>query len=148
MAVPSRLTVITLGCRDVPAQRRFYRDLGFVESAGSTDEWVVYRLAGVYLCLWGLDNLSAEAAPDEPQPAAGWNGVTLAINVGSRDEVDEVYQAAVDAGATPIDPPTDRPYGPRASYVADPEGNRWEIVWAPGTTIDADGLLHGLGGEN
>jgi hypothetical protein len=30
--------------------------------------------------------------------------------------------------------------------VADPEGNRWEIVHAPGTTIDGNGLLQGLGG--
>jgi uncharacterized glyoxalase superfamily protein PhnB len=145
MAVPARLTVVTLGCRDLPAQRRFYRALGFPEAAASSDEWAAFRLAGIYLCLWGLDELGAEAAPDEPAPAQGWNGVTLAINVATRDEVDEVYAAAVAAGATSIAAPTDRVYGPRAGYVSDPEGNRWEIVWAPGTDIDEGGLLTGLG---
>jgi catechol 2,3-dioxygenase-like lactoylglutathione lyase family enzyme len=133
-----------LGCRDVAEQRRFYAALGFPEGTASTDQWAVFDLPGVYLCLWGRDELGAEAAPGDPGPS-GWNGITLAINVAERDEVDQVYAAAVDAGATPVDPPRDRPYGPRASYVADPEGNRWEIVWAPGTTIDAQGLLQGLG---
>jgi uncharacterized glyoxalase superfamily protein PhnB len=145
MAVPARITAITIGCRDLPAQRRFYQALGFPEGSASSDEWAVFQLAGLYLCLWGLETLSAEAAPDEPLPTAGWNGITYAINVATREEVDEVYAAAVAAGATPIDEPADRPYGPRASYVADPEGNRWEIVWAPGTTIDERGLLRGLG---
>jgi uncharacterized glyoxalase superfamily protein PhnB len=105
----------------------------------------VFPLPGLYLCLWPLEQLAAEAAPDAPEPLPGWNGVTLAINVGSRDEVDEVFAAAVAAGATAINEPADRPYGPRAGYIADPDGNRWEIVWAPGTSIDADGLLRGLG---
>jgi uncharacterized glyoxalase superfamily protein PhnB len=149
-SVPSRLTAVTLGCRDLPAQRRFYRNLGFIEAPASSDEWVAFHLAGVYLCLYGLDALGAEAAPDEATrevaaPEGRWNGVTLAINVASPDEVDAVFAAAVAAGATPIDAPTDRPYGPRASYVADPEGTRWEIVFAPGTTIDEHGLLRGLG---
>ena len=30
MTVPARLTAVTLGCRDLPAQRRFYRDLGIM----------------------------------------------------------------------------------------------------------------------
>jgi catechol 2,3-dioxygenase-like lactoylglutathione lyase family enzyme len=144
MAVPARLTVITLGCRDLARQRRFYADLGFREGSNSTDDWAVFRLTGVYLCLYPIESLGAEAAPGEPPPDPGWNGVTLAINVSERDEVDTVYAAAVEAGATPVDPPTDRPYGPRACYVADPEGNRWEIVWAQGATIGDDGLLHGL----
>jgi len=145
MPVPARLTVVTLGCRDLAAQRRFYADLGFPEGSASTDDWAAFHLSGVYLCLYGLDALGAEAAPGEPAPGPGWSGITLAINVATADEVDEVYAAAVAAGAIPLDPPTDRPYGPRASYVADPEGNRWEIVWAPGTTIDDHGLLRGLG---
>lgn len=145
MSVPARLTAVTLGCRDLPVQRRFYRALGFPEAPASTDQWAAFALAGVYLCLYPLADLAAEAAPGAPEPRPGWNGVTLAINVATPAEVDEIYAAAVAAGAEPLDRPTDRPYGPRASYVADPEGNRWEIVYAPGTTIDADGLLRGLG---
>jgi hypothetical protein len=26
-------------------------------------------------------------------------------------------------------------------YFADPEGNSWEVVWAPDRTLDADGAL-------
>lgn len=147
MAVPPRLTVITLGARDMPTMRRFYRGLGWPEGPASTDEFAVFRLGPIVLALHPMHLLGGEAGPDADGPPAGtWNGVTCAINVGAPKEVDDVYAAAVAAGATPISPPADREYGPRASYVADPEGNRWEIVWAPGTSIADDGHLEGLGG--
>jgi catechol 2,3-dioxygenase-like lactoylglutathione lyase family enzyme len=147
MDVPARLTVLTLGARDLPRLRRFYRGLGWQEQPASTDDWAVFSLGPTWLALYPIDRLGAEAAPDDAGPPAPvWNGVTLAINVAAPQEVDDVHRAAVDAGATPIAPPADRPYGPRASYVADPEGNRWEIVWAPGTSIGPDGRLEGLGG--
>jgi hypothetical protein len=139
------LSVVTLGCRDLPAQRAFYLNLGFAEVAASTDEWAAYRLAGCYLALYPVDLLGAEAAPGEPTPGTAWNGITLAINVETSDDVDAVFAAAVEAGAMPINEPSDRSYGPRASYVADPEGNRWEIVWSANTSIDDQGLLSGLG---
>jgi len=86
MTVPARLTAVTLGCRDLARQRRFYADLGFTEGSNSTDDWAVFRLAGVYLCLYPLELLGAEAAAGETPPEPGWNGVTFAINVAARDE--------------------------------------------------------------
>jgi uncharacterized glyoxalase superfamily protein PhnB len=79
-----------------------------------------------------LDLLSAEAAPGLAAPATGWNGVALAINVVSRDAVYEAYAAATRLGAHSIAPPTERAWGGYAAYVADPEGQRWEIAWLPG----------------
>jgi len=39
------------------------------------------------------------------------------------------FTTAVAASATPIAAATDRPWGGRSAFVADPEGNRWEITW-------------------
>lgn len=44
------------------------------------------------------------------------------------DDSDRVYQRALDAGATPLFPPSDQPYGQRVGGVIDPEGNRWYIA--------------------
>ena len=63
-----------------------------------------------------------------------WNGVTLALNVADRGEVDQVVRVATDAGARVVASPTERDWGGYSGYIADPEGNRWEIAWAPGFT--------------
>ena len=44
------------------------------------------------------------------------------------EDVDAVYARAVRAGGTEAEPPTDRPYGDRSAYVADPFGNMWYIA--------------------
>ena len=45
------------------------------------------------------------------------------------------FAAAVAAGATPVADATDGSWGGRSAFVADPEGNRWEIAWAPGIDV-------------
>ena len=87
-----------------------------------------------------MPDLTAEAAPGSAAPA-GWAGVTLACTVDTRDEVDAVFAAAVNAGAAPVAEATDRSWGGRSAFVADPEGNRGEITWGPGATFDALGAL-------
>lgn len=44
------------------------------------------------------------------------------------DDVDAVYARALEAGATSLGAPADRPYGERAGFVADPGGNHWYIA--------------------
>jgi uncharacterized glyoxalase superfamily protein PhnB len=53
------------------------------------------------------------------------------------DDVDAVYQRALDAGATSLGAPADRPYGERAGFVADPAGNHWYIATGTGPTYFA-----------
>jgi uncharacterized protein len=143
--MPSRLTAVTLGARDMSVLRRFYRGLGWEELPSSDDGWAGFLLGGVLLTLYPADQLAAEAAGGVPAPA-GWSGITLICNVDHRDQVDSAFAAAVAAGATAVEEPMDRSWGGRSAYVADPEGNRWEIAWAPGVRLDARGALIGLGG--
>jgi catechol 2,3-dioxygenase-like lactoylglutathione lyase family enzyme len=131
VSVPARLKFVTLGVRDLPTMRAFYEDgLGWTPTI-SVDNFVAFDLGGSILGLYPFENLAPEAKADAPPPGT-WSGWTLASNVATREEVDGLWQAWVDAGATPIAEPVDHPYGPRSGYVADPEGNRWEIAWAPG----------------
>jgi uncharacterized protein len=138
--IPARLSIVTLGARDMRVLRSFYRALGWPELTSSDDSWTGFLLGGVLLALFPVRDLTAEAAPGSPDPA-GWSGVTLACTVGSRDEVDAAFDAAVAAGATPVAGGTDRPWGGRSAFVADPEGNRWEITWGPRATFDDRGAL-------
>jgi len=142
--VPPRLSLVTIGARDLPALRRFYRGLGWTELAVSDDNWAAFLLGGVLFTLYPVDDLKAEAAPDLPA-RSGWSGVTLACNVDSAEQVDAAFSAAVAAGAIPVREPADRPWGGRAGYFADPEGNRWEVAWASTAVFDARGALVSFG---
>jgi len=128
--IPPRLDFVCLGVRDLDAMRGFYDDLGWAASIEAED-FVAYEIGTVRLALYPIEHLAAEAGAAVP-PAGTWSGWTLAHNVPTREEVDGCWQAWVDAGATPVAEPVDHPYGPRSGYVADPEGTRWEIAWAPG----------------
>jgi catechol 2,3-dioxygenase-like lactoylglutathione lyase family enzyme len=143
--IPARLSVVTLGIRDMATMRSFYRSLGWSENPASDDGFAAFLLGGVLLGLYPLPELAAEAAPGLPEPS-GWSGITLACNVDSRDQVDAVFGAFVAAGATTVTEPTDRSWGGRSAYVGDPEGNRWEIAWAPMAVFDDRGALVSFGG--
>jgi uncharacterized protein len=138
--IPARLSIVTLGVRDMDVLRSFYRTLGWSELPNGDNSWTGFLLGGVLLALFPLSDLTAEAAPDAAAPT-GWSGVTLACTVATRDEVDSAFDAAVTAGATPVAAATDRSWGGRSAFIADPEGNRWEITWSPRATYDARGAL-------
>ncbi|QVQ54487.1 VOC family protein [Spiractinospora alimapuensis] len=142
--VPARLSVVTLGARDLPRLRQFYRDLDWREVSGSDDDWAAFLLGGVVLALYPVAELADEAGV-EPPTGADWSGITLACNVDTPDQVDRAYAAALRAGATAVADPVDRPWGGRSGYIADPEGNRWEIAWASTARFDETGAVTGFG---
>lgn len=143
--IPARLSMITLGTRNLPRLRAFYRRLGWAEAPGSGDGWAAFVLGGVALALYPVDALAEEAAVELPVPG-GWSGITLACNVDRPEHVDAAVAAAAQAGAVVVAPPVDRSWGGRSGYVADPDGNRWEIAWAPQATFDERGALLSFGG--
>jgi catechol 2,3-dioxygenase-like lactoylglutathione lyase family enzyme len=140
MTIPARLSVVSVGARDIPALRAFYTRLGWTTTS-TADDFAAFPLGGAVLCLYDLTKLAAEAGGAEPPEPVPFNGVTLAINVDERDQVDTTITAARDAGATVLAEPTDRDWGGRSAYFADPEGNAWEVAWLPGAEFDDRGAL-------
>ena len=138
--IPARLSIVTLGARDMGVLRLFYRTLGWPELPGGDDTWTGFLLGGVLLALFPIGDLTSEAAPGAADPT-GWSGVTLACAVNTREEVDGAFAMAVAAGATPVAAATDRSWGGRSAFIADPEGNRWEITWSPVASFDERGAL-------
>jgi uncharacterized glyoxalase superfamily protein PhnB len=59
--------------------------------------------------------------------------------------VDDVFAGFVAAGATVVAEPVDRSWGGRSGYIADPEGNRWEIAWVPSAVFDNRGAVGAFG---
>lgn len=132
-----RLSVITLGVRDLAAARRFYADgLGWTPAMEAADEVVFFNLSpGVVL---GLYNDLARDSGTERRMA----GLTsISQNVAEKDQVDEVMAGAERAGATITKPAHDTDWGGRSGYFADPDGHLWEIAWNPFWPVDAEGRI-------
>lgn len=133
MAIPQRLNFVTFGAYSVAALRDFYRGWGWTENDGASDEYASFNAGSVTVALYDMDHLGAEAAPGATAPRQGsWAGITLAINFSERHQVDAAIAEAVEAGAVLVESAADRAWGGYSGYVADPEGHRWELAWAPG----------------
>jgi catechol 2,3-dioxygenase-like lactoylglutathione lyase family enzyme len=138
MSIPPRITVATLGAYDMPAMRAFYRSLGWPEKDTSSDEFASFLLDGAVLALYPFDLLAADGRLPPGVVGRGFRGVTLAINVEAEGRVDDIIDELRRLGAKITKEPQPEPWGGRSAYFSDPEGNLWEVVWAPGT-FDADG---------
>jgi predicted lactoylglutathione lyase len=143
MTTPSaKLTVITLGVRDVPASSRFYEALGFKRKMRATgDEVAFFDAGGMLLSVWDWNKLAEDTVlAAEPHPQA-FRGSTLAWNCATPAEVDEVFAKAVAVGGKVLREPGKTDYGGYRGYFADPDGHVWEVVQAPGFGFTADGRL-------
>lgn len=129
-----RISMITLGIKDLERSVRFYRDgLGFPLKEPQSDEVAFFNLNGTWLGLYPWDKL-AEDVTISPE-GIGFRGVTLAHNVNSKEEVDAVISLAVKAGAKLVKQAQDVFWGGYSGYFSDPDGHLWEIAWNPFTWI-------------
>lgn len=129
MTVPSRVSLVTLGVRDLAASTAFYERLGWRKSSASTPEVSFFMTGGAAFGLFGRDALAADAHVDAA--GDGFRGVTLASNVPERADVDAALAAAERAGARVVKPAEDAHWGGRSGYFADPDGHLWEVAWNP-----------------
>lgn len=134
-----RISLITLGVRDVARARAFYEALGLVPSSASNENVVFFRTGGAVLGLFGWDPLAEDAGV--PPAGDGFRGVTVAHNVRAKDEVAVVLAAAEAAGGRIVTPAHDVFWGGHNGYFADPDDHLWEVAWNPFFPLAADGSI-------
>jgi len=135
--VDQRISLVTLGVGDLARARTFYAGLGW--HGQEVEETVFFQAGAMALVLWDRGKLAADSGLTAT--GSGFDGVTLAQNVRSEGEVDEIVAAARDAGATVTRAPAPTFYGGYAGVFLDPDGHAWEIAFNPGFTLDDDGAL-------
>jgi hypothetical protein len=140
----NRISIICLGVRDMKESIRFYREgLGFQTDEKDNQPAVIFfNTTGTKFELYPLDLLAKDINGDTP-PAigAGFGGITLAYNVKTKEEVDEVIALARKAGAAIVKEPQDVFWGGYHGYFSDPNGYYWEVAWGPNFTYDDQEML-------
>lgn len=136
--VEQRLSLVTLGVRDLGRARAFYDAIGWQSAAGVEDDVVFYQAGAMVVALWDRANLAQDSAVED---SGGWGGVTLAYNTRSAAEVDTVIDQARDAGAEIGREPSTTFWGGYSGVFIDPDGHPWEVAHNPGWTIDESGAV-------
>jgi uncharacterized protein len=131
-----RISLVTLGVENLERAVAFYRDgLGLPTQGIMGTEFEIGAVAffdlesGLKLAVWPRSSLSADSglalAP------CGTASFSLAHNVGSQAEVDDVMAQAGRAGATIVKPAQRAFWGGYAGYFQDPDGHLWEVAYNP-----------------
>ena len=97
MIIEPRISVITLGVRDVHETYDFYsKILGFPSTKGVERDIVFFNLSHMLLAICPRDKLAEDACV--PDDGSGFSGITLVHNVKSQQKVDEIIQNLRKAG--------------------------------------------------
>jgi catechol 2,3-dioxygenase-like lactoylglutathione lyase family enzyme len=125
-----RISLITLGVRDLGRSLRFYRDgLGFPTTWTPEKGVIFFRTAGTVLALYPYDDLAKDVGRGWGGERSKFTGVALAHNVREKAEVDAVLKLAEAAGGRIEKPARDAFWGGYSGYFSDPDGHLWEVAW-------------------
>jgi uncharacterized protein len=135
MSSPAPLAdvMITIGARNLPRLRDFYRELGWPQVIDD-GEFAAFELRGVVIALFPIAQLARDGNT-EPDSGSG-SGIrfTIGIMVDTPEEVDQLTEQMRNAGARVTKEPVDAEFFTgRSAYLCDPEGNYFEITWAEPT---------------
>lgn len=142
----NRLNLITLGVKDMVESLRFYREgLGFeviVYGEETNPDVIFFNNGGTKISLFPIDRLAKDI--NEANPPAignGFNGMTLAYNGKSKEEVDQVFDLAKEAGPSIVKEPETVFWGGYSGYFQDLNGYYWEVAYGDMWQFDDNDML-------
>ena len=130
-----RITFITLGVTDLKQSIDFYENkFGWKRLEMSNESIMFYDLNGIHLALYDRGELAKDATVDPS--GNGFRSFTMAYNTRSAKEVDNLIENLREQGVKVVKEPQKVFWGGYSSYVADPDGNLWEIAFNPFLKMD------------
>lgn len=124
-----RLSFVTLGVSDLGRSIRFYTDVLGLTRLNDHADVAFFELGRTWLALYPRHLLAADAGV--PNDGSGFCSFSLAHNVRTPEEVDELLAHVAAAGAKVVKPAQPADWGGRTGYFADPDGFLWEVAWNP-----------------
>lgn len=137
-----RISFITLGVDNLQAMKEWYTEkLGWTPEKTDSEGIVFFHLNGCILGLYPATELAADIGV--PAAGSGFRRVTLAHNLRSEAEVDALFAALEARNVQIVKRPEKVFWGGYSGYIADPEGNYWELAYNPFALPDNDGNMPG-----
>ncbi|MDJ0821052.1 MAG: VOC family protein [Paracoccaceae bacterium] len=133
-----RVSLITLGVRDMARAAAFYEALGW-QRVESPDGVIAFDLIAQTLGLYSLQGLADDIGCDVND--LGFGAMTLGYNVSEKQEVDSLLARVAPAGGRVLKPAQDVFWGGYHGYFADPEGHIWEVAYNPFSPLRPDGAF-------
>jgi hypothetical protein len=137
--VEQRITLITLGVRDLERSVAFFERLGWRRSVKHAEGVAFFQCGGIALSLFPRSELAKDA--NVPPEGGGFSGVAIAYNTRSKGDVDAMLAEAVSCGAEIVRPALEAFWGGYSGYFRDPDGHLWEVAWNPGFALDDNGAV-------
>ncbi len=129
-AMKPQISLVTLGVDNLEESTKFYeKGLGLPRLSFESNDVAFFNLNGTWLALYPWEKLAVDAQVSAK--GTGFRGITLAHNVSSKAEVDEVISQAKKAGAKIQKPAQDVSWGGYSGYFVDLDGHLWEVAWNP-----------------
>ena len=137
-----RISIVTLGVKDLERSLRFYRDgLGFPTTRKAEQGIVFFQTSGTCLALYPYRQLAKDVSEEFVVEKSQFTGITLAHNVRHKQEVDDILKRAEQAGAKIEKPAGNTDWGGYSGYFSDPDGYLWEIAWGAFEIRDDGSLI-------
>lgn len=137
-----RVSLITIGVRDLQAAAAFYDAMGW-QRVESPDGVIAYDLIAQTLGLYPLEKLAEDMAL--PAEELGQGAMTLSYNCRKKEDVTQVLAAAAVAGAEIIKPAQDVFWGGHHGYFRAPDGCIWEVAYNPFSPLSPEGAFRWQG---
>jgi uncharacterized protein len=139
VAVPAahpRTIFVNLPVKSIEASVGFFTRLGFEFNAQFTDEKATCMVLSdhAYVMLLVEDLFRTFTSKDLCDPSTQVEAI-FAVSADSREEVDELVNRALLAGAQPANDPQDHGFMYGRSFQ-DLDGHLWEVVWMDPDAVD------------
>jgi len=133
-----RISIITLCVSDLERARAFYDALGWkAASEEPSGDIVAYDLQNMTLALYPWKKFARDISI--PEERSGRSAFSIAYNVNSENEVDQVLREAEAAGGKIIQSAKKVFWGGYSGHFSDPDGNLWEVACNPFSALGPNG---------
>lgn len=128
-SVKPKISIITLGVKDLKKATSFYQNLGFKLQKNSNAEISFFKQKGTWLSLFPIGLLAKDAK--QKYKKISFRGFTLACNFKTMEEVNKFLVKAEKIGGIVVKKPQKTDWGGYSGYFQDLDGYLWEIAYNP-----------------
>lgn len=141
----NRINLICLGVNNMEKALAFYKNLGFkTYEKQSAPPIVFFDTSGTKLELYPLEKLAEDINEVAPpvRTENSFPGITLAINLKSKEEVDTLMAKVAQLGGDIIKQPQQNPlWDGYSGYFKDLDGYYWEVAYGKLWQFDENDML-------